>query len=163
MHTSFADLGAPADLVAALAARGIDHPFPIQTLSLPDACRGRDIAARAPTGSGKTLAFGIPIVARTERARPGRPRAVVIVPTRELAAQVRDELAWLGAPRRLSVEACYGGVGSGRHTAALRKGVDVLVACPGRLQDLVDRRAVGLDDVRIVARDQADAQSVMGL
>jgi len=105
--SSFTDLGVPADLVAALAARGIAKPFPIQALTVPDACAGRDLCGRAPTGSGKTIAFGIPLVTRLSRGSARRPRGLVLAPTRELAAQVSAELAWLGATRNLRVAAVY--------------------------------------------------------
>src|SRR5439155_14321030 len=132
MSSSFDALGVSAELVSTLKARGIDAPFAIQALTLVDGLAGRDVSGRAPTGSGKTLAFGIPIVARVERAAPRRPRALVLVPTRELAAQVAGELEWLGRVRKLRVATVYGGTGYGPHITALRKGVDVPVACPGR-------------------------------
>ncbi|MDQ1466298.1 MAG: hypothetical protein QOH10_713 [Actinomycetota bacterium] len=162
MSSPFDALGVPADLVSTLKARGIDAPFAIQTLTLADGCAGRDVSGRAPTGSGKTLAFGIPIVARLERAAPRRPRALVLVPTRELAAQVAGELEWLGRARKLRVAAVYGGTGYGLQLKALRRGVDVLVACPGRLTDLTERSEVVLDQVQIVVVDEADRMADMG-
>ncbi len=160
--TSFADLGVPHDLVTTLKARGIVTPSPIQSLTLADACEGRDLSGRAPTGSGKTLAFGIPLVLRVGRAEPRRPRGLVLVPTRELAAQVCGELAWLGHGRKLRVAAFYGGAGFGAQLKALRRGVDVVVACPGRLTDLIERGEVRLDAVEIVALDEADRMADMG-
>src|SRR5712692_6176008 len=162
MSTPFAELGVPAELVRTLHARGIDSAFPIQALTLPDGLSGRDLCGRAPTGSGKTLAFGIPIVARVGRAEPRRPRGLVLVPTRELAAQVCGELEWLGKSRKLRVAAVYGGAGFGLQLKQLRRGVDVLVACPGRLTDLMERGEVDLDEVQLVVVDEADRMADMG-
>jgi superfamily II DNA/RNA helicase len=162
MSTTFADLGVPAELVSTLKARGIDTPFAIQTLTLAQGCAGRDLSGRAPTGSGKTLAFGIPLVHRLGRAEPKRPTGLVLVPTRELAAQVCGELEWLGGRRKLRVAAVYGGAGYGAQLKALRRGVDVLVACPGRLTDLLERGEVRLDSVEIVVVDEADRMADMG-
>ena len=162
MSSPFTDLGVSPTLAATLAARGIDRPFPIQALTLPDGCAGRDVCGGAPTGSGKTLAFGIPLVTRLGRAAPMRPRGLVLVPTRELATQVRGELEWLGAPGGVRVSACYGGVGLEPQRRALRRGVDVLVACPGRLADLIDRRYLDLDEVEMVVVDEADRMADMG-
>jgi superfamily II DNA/RNA helicase len=162
MSTSFADLGVPRALNDALAARGIDTPFPIQTLTIPDGLAGRDVCGRAHTGSGKTLAFGIPMVTRVPKAKPGRPSGLVLVPTRELAAQVQRELSQLGKSRGLEVMSCYGGVGFGAQRKALRRGVDIVVACPGRLADLVRQRDVDLRDVEIVTVDEADRMADMG-
>jgi len=159
---TFAELGVPAELTHALERRGITEPFPIQAATLPDSLAGRDVCGKAPTGSGKTLAFGLPLAARVSNAAPKRPKALVLVPTRELAAQVRDELAHLLAPVRRTVHAFYGGVGFGPQLAALRKGVDVVVACPGRLADLVNRGDVRLDRVTFVVVDEADRMADMG-
>src|SRR5215471_20688334 len=109
----FDALGVPRDLVGTLAAHGITAPFAIQALTVADGCAGRDLAGRAPTGSGKTIAFGIPLVTRTSKAKPKRPTGLVLVPTRELAKQVSEELAWLGGSRKLRVAAVYGGAGFG--------------------------------------------------
>jgi superfamily II DNA/RNA helicase len=160
--TTFAALGVPDDLVRTLHARGLDSAFPIQALTVPDGLAGRDLCGRAPTGSGKTVAFGIPLAARVAQARPRRPRGLVLVPTRELAAQVRGELEWLGRGRKLRVAAVYGGAGFGAQLAALRRGVDVLVACPGRLTDLLERRELDLDEVELVVVDEADRMADMG-
>jgi superfamily II DNA/RNA helicase len=160
--TSFTDLGVPADLTAALAARGVTEPFPIQAASIPDGLAGHDLCGRAPTGSGKTLAFGVPLVARTGKAAPRRPRALVLAPTRELAAQIHGELAPLAAVRRLTVGVAYGGVPYGPQREALRRGLDVLVACPGRLLDLVQRGDVSLHEVDTVVVDEADRMADMG-
>jgi superfamily II DNA/RNA helicase/cold shock CspA family protein len=160
--TTFAELGVPAELVRTLRARGMTDAFDIQAMTLPDGLAGRDLCGRAPTGSGKTIAFGIPLVAGVGNARPKRPRGLVLVPTRELAAQVCGELEWLGGARKLRVAAVYGGAGFGAQFKALRRGVDVLVACPGRLTDLIERREVDLDEVEMVVVDEADRMADMG-
>ena len=159
---SFADLGVPRDLVATLHARGIDAPFPIQSLTVADGLDGRDVCGKAHTGSGKTLAFGIPLVVRLGTAKPRRPLGLVLVPTRELAAQVCGELNWLGHGRKLRVAAVYGGAGFGAQLKAMRRGTDVLVACPGRLKDLIERREVDLGAVEMVVIDEADRMADMG-
>jgi superfamily II DNA/RNA helicase len=159
---SFSELGVSAELVVALEARGITAPFPVQTATIADGLAGHDLCVEAPTGSGKTLAFGIPLVARVGRAAPKRPRALVLAPTRELAAQISAELAPLATTRRKRVLAVYGGVGYEQQLRALRRGVEILVACPGRLQDLVDRAAVVLDQIEIVVIDEADRMADMG-
>jgi superfamily II DNA/RNA helicase len=164
--SSFADLGVPAPLCATLARRGINEPFPIQAATLPDALAGRDVAGKAPTGSGKTLAFGLAIAAaaaaaRTPEAR--RPRALVLVPTRELAAQVQRELTALIDERAHGpVAAIYGGVGYGPQRKLLTRGVSAVVACPGRLEDLIATGDVRLDAVDIVVLDEADRMADMG-
>ena len=138
--SSFALLGVPEPLCNALARRGIDEPFPIQAATLPDALAGRDVAGKAPTGSGKTLAFGLAVAARSlggARAKPRRPRALVLVPTRELAAQVQRELGHLVPREAGPVTAIYGGVGYGPQRSALVSGANTVVACPGRLEDLL--------------------------
>jgi superfamily II DNA/RNA helicase/cold shock CspA family protein len=160
--TTFAELGVSAELANTLRARGLVDAFAIQAMTVPDGLAGRDLCGRAPTGSGKTIAFGIPLVARVGQARPKRPRGLVLVPTRELAAQVCGELQWLGAGRKLRVAAVYGGAGFGAQFKALRRGVDVLVACPGRLTDLIERREVDLDEVEMVVVDEADRMADMG-
>ncbi|HZJ27225.1 MAG TPA: DEAD/DEAH box helicase [Acidimicrobiia bacterium] len=160
--SSFTDLGVPEDLAAVLAARDITTPFPIQAATIPDLLEGRDVCGRAPTGSGKTIAFGLPVLARVERAAPKRPRALVLAPTRELAAQIQRELQPLAEARRRRVFAIYGGVGYEPQRRALRKGVDVLVACPGRLEDLIEQRIVSLAAVESVVVDEADRMADMG-
>jgi superfamily II DNA/RNA helicase len=159
---TFADLGVPAALVATLDRRGIMTPFPIQAAVLPDAMAGHDIAGRAPTGSGKTLAFALPLAVRAEKSRPRRPTALVLVPTRELAEQVRKELTPLVSTVDRRVLAIYGGVGYGPQRSALERGVDIVVACPGRLEDLVAQRAIDLADVRVAVVDEADRMADMG-
>ncbi len=162
MSSTFSDLGVRADVVAALAERGISQPFPIQTLAIPPALAGKDVCGRAPTGSGKTLAFGIPLAQRVTRARASKPRALVLAPTRELAAQIEKELRELLAPYGRTVAAFYGGVGFGAQLKALRRGVDVAVACPGRLTDLVNQRSMSLEEVATVVIDEADRMADMG-
>jgi superfamily II DNA/RNA helicase len=162
LPSTFPELGVPADLVATLAQRRITDPFPIQIATLPPALAGRDVCGRAPTGSGKTLAFGIPLVARVPRARPGRPRALVLAPTRELAAQIERELTPLAKARKRTVAAFYGGIGFGDQRAALRRGPDIAVACPGRLADLVQRKELSLSEVEVVVVDEADRMADMG-
>ena len=162
MPKTFADLGVSADLVAVLSERGITTPFPIQSATLRDALAGRDLCGRAPTGSGKTLAFGLALASRVAKARPGRPRALVLLPTRELAEQVRGVLEPLLRARGRSVVSVYGGVGFEPQRRALRRGVDVLVACPGRLADLVGQGDVTLADVDLVVVDEADRLADMG-
>jgi superfamily II DNA/RNA helicase len=158
----FHSLGLPEDIVRALAARGIQDAFPIQAATIPDLMAGRDVCGQAPTGSGKTLAFGLPILARVRRARPGRPRALVLAPTRELASQIVRELEGAAAVRRRSIAAVYGGVGYGPQRHALQRGVDVLVACPGRLEDLLAQGALRLDEIDHVVLDEADRMADMG-
>ncbi len=162
MSSAFARLGVPSELAARLAHDGITAPFPIQAATIPDALVGRDVCGRAPTGSGKTLAFGIPLVVRLGSARPRRPRGLVLVPTRELAAQVRTELLRLAGPNGRSVAAIYGGVGFGPQIDALRRGTDIVVACPGRLTDLVEKGEIVLDEVELVVIDEADRMADMG-
>ncbi len=159
---SFADLGLPTALVAALDRAGIAVPFPIQALTIPDGLAGRDVCGKAKTGSGKTLAFGLPVLTRVGRARPQRPRALMLVPTRELALQVTEVLEPLAEAVDRRVHAVYGGARMDRQITALRDGVDVVVATPGRLIDLVDRGAVSLGDVEIMVLDEADRMVDMG-
>ncbi len=162
MNVSFADLGVRPDLVSRLSARGLTTPFPIQRATLPDALAGRDVCGRAPTGSGKTLAFGLAVVSRVGGSKPGRPGALVLVPTRELAAQVQRELSLLLGQGSARVIAVYGGTGYRPTRQALARGVDVVVACPGRLEDLVAQRAIDLGAVHTVVVDEADRMADMG-
>ena len=160
---SFAQLGVPASICDALERNGITTPFAIQAATVADGLAGRDVLGRAPTGSGKTLAFGVPIVANVAelgRSEPRHPAALVLAPTRELAEQITTELRTFSG--RVRVDAVYGGVGYGSQVNALRRGVDVLVACPGRLEDLIQRRDVDLSDVAYVVLDEADRMADMG-
>ena len=157
---SFRELGVSAPVVAALAARSVEHPFSIQELVLPDALQGLDVLVRSPTGSGKTLAFALPIVERTAPGDP-RPSALVLVPTRELAAQVTAEFQPLAKAKGLRVAAAYGGVPI-RSQAQRIKDAHILVATPGRLEDLSSRRLVDLSQVRSFVLDEADRMLDMG-
>jgi ATP-dependent RNA helicase RhlE len=157
---SFADLGVSPAVTRALSARKITTPFPVQATVIPDVLAGRDVLVRSPTGSGKTLAFGIPLVERIEADDP-RCAALVLVPTRELAAQIVEELRDVAAARALSVAAVYGGVGIERQSKLARR-AHVVVATPGRLEDLMARGAVRLDRVRVLVLDEADRMLDMG-
>ncbi|MGC9668263.1 DEAD/DEAH box helicase [Planosporangium sp. 12N6] len=161
----FALLGLPDPLVRALADDGIASPFPIQQAAIPDALAGRDLLGRGQTGSGKTLAFGLPVLARLAqggRTAPHRPRALVLVPTRELAMQVGDSLAPLGRAVGLRFATAFGGSAYDRQIFALERGVDVLVATPGRLGDLIRRGSCSLDAIEITVIDEADQMADMG-
>jgi superfamily II DNA/RNA helicase len=159
---TFAALGVAPDLAQALAAAGITSPFPIQALTIPDALAGQNVCGKAQTGSGKTLAFGLPVIMRTKTAEPKRPRALVLVPTRELAHQVQEVMAPLAESRGLRMSAVYGGAPMDRQIKALRRGVDIMVATPGRLIDLGDRGEVSMSDVEILVLDEADRMVDMG-
>jgi ATP-dependent RNA helicase RhlE len=160
MSHSFAALGVSAAIESALAARGITSPFRIQSLVIPDALAGRDVLAKSPTGSGKTLAFGVPLVERTP-AGGAAPAALVLVPTRELAAQVAEELGSIAHAVKIRVAAVYGGAPLGAQ-AKRAHGARILIATPGRLQDLVERKLVSLASVRILVLDEADRMLDMG-
>jgi superfamily II DNA/RNA helicase len=162
MSVTFAHLGLPDQLVRALAKRDVVEPFPVQEATIPDALSGRDVSGKAPTGSGKTLAFGLPLLTNVEVAHKHRPRALILAPTRELAEQIKQELAPLAKAAHRHILAIYGGVGYGPQKGALRKGVDVLVATPGRLEDLMEQGSVDLRDVDIVVVDEADRMADMG-
>ena len=157
---TFAALGVSAELIAALDGRGITAPFQIQTRAIPPALAGTDLLAKSPTGSGKTLAFAVPLVERVP-LDDARPAALVLVPTRELALQVSEEIAVLAKARRLSVATVYGGV-SIRPQANAARDAHVIVATPGRLQDLLDRRLITLDAIEILVLDEADRMLDMG-
>ena len=163
---TFSDLGVPASLVAVLTAQGIESPFPIQTSTLPDTLNGRDVLGRGRTGSGKTLAFALPMVARlassTGARRPARPRGLILAPTRELATQIATTIEPLARAERLSVTTIFGGVSQGRQVSALNGGVDILVACPGRLEDLLSQKVLSLDGVEITVLDEADHMADLG-
>ncbi|WP_091550364.1 DEAD/DEAH box helicase [Micromonospora pattaloongensis] len=161
---TFGDVPLPPALHAALVANGITAPFPIQAATLPDSLAGRDVLGRGRTGSGKTLAFGLPLLCRTagRRARPGRPLALVLVPTRELAQQVTEALAPYAAAVGLRTATVVGGLSLKRQADALRAGAEVLVATPGRLNDLINRGDCRLDQVAITVLDEADRMADMG-
>jgi superfamily II DNA/RNA helicase len=158
--SSFADLGVSRPVVDALASRGITKPFPVQRLVVPDVLHGRDVLVKSPTGSGKTLAFGLPIVDRLADAKR-RPAALVLAPTRELAAQIVDELHDVAHARALSVTAVYGGTGFARQTKLAGRS-HILVATPGRLEDLIERGTVTLEHVQVLVLDEADRMLDMG-
>jgi superfamily II DNA/RNA helicase len=161
---SFGELGLPQDLVTALTRGGITTPFPIQAATIPDALAGRDLLGRAATGSGKTLGFGLPLITRLAGARsnPRRPRGLILVPTRELAMQVTDAIAPLAQSRNLSVRLVAGGLPISKQIQALERGVDILVATPGRLVDLIERRSADLGAVEITVLDEADHMADLG-
>ena len=162
MTTQFADLGIDQDLVDVLAERGITTPFEIQTLAIPDGIAGRDVCGKAKTGSGKTLAFGIPLIQRLSKAKPHRPTGLALVPTRELAVQVCKELEPLAATRGLTFEAIYGGSPIEKQIAALKRGVDFVVATPGRMIDLIQQEELSVADLEGVVIDEADRMADMG-
>ncbi len=160
--SSFTDLGLRHEIVGVLAARGIHSPFPVQELTIPDALEGRDVCGKAKTGSGKTLAFGLPVLQRMSRARPKFPTGLVLVPTRELASQVRDELAAPARALNRKVLAVYGGAPIEKQIEKLRSGIDLVVATPGRMIDLIERQAISVRDVAHVVVDEADRMADMG-
>jgi len=159
---TFSALGVSSDLVAVLDDAGLTSPFPVQRLCIPDALAGRDVCGKAKTGSGKTLAFGLPLVERVASAAPKRPTGLVLVPTRELAVQVTDVLRPLVAARDLRLVAVYGGAQMSKQIAALEAGAEIVVATPGRLIDLIDRKVADLADVGLVVLDEADRMADMG-
>jgi superfamily II DNA/RNA helicase len=165
---TFGALGVPAPLTAALTAAGITTPFPIQLDTLPDTLAGRDVLGRGKTGSGKTLAFGIPLVARLGgglsggKRRPGHPLALILAPTRELATQIAVAIQPLADVYDLTTTTIYGGVSQQRQVAALKAGVDIVVACPGRLEDLMQQGFVSLDAIEISVLDEADHMADLG-
>ncbi|MBB2935897.1 superfamily II DNA/RNA helicase [Amycolatopsis bartoniae] len=162
--TSFEDFDLPQSLLQALREQGMNSPFPIQSATLPDALAGRDVLGRAQTGSGKTLAFGLALLGRLGggKARPKRPRALVLVPTRELAMQVADALTPLARAMGLWCRTVVGGMAFARQADALNRGVDLLIATPGRLSDHVRQGTCVLSDVNFVALDEADQMADMG-
>jgi len=162
MTTTFESLGLSADLVESLSAAGITHPFPIQSLTIPDALAGRDVCGKAKTGSGKTLAFGLPLLERTPTAEPRAPTALVLVPTRELAVQVQEVLEPLGRDRNVRVAVVYGGQSLERQARKLDEGAEIVVATPGRLIDLLDRKSLSLQAISCVVLDEADRMADMG-
>ncbi len=159
---TFAELGLPQVITRLLDRQGIELPFPIQAAVIPDALAGRDVAGRAPTGSGKTLGFGLPVVAGLVDAKPRRPVALVLAPTRELAEQIMAELVPFARAAGHAAASVYGGVGYGNQRKALDRGCELVVACPGRLEDLIQMRAIDLRDVTTVVVDEADQMADMG-
>ncbi|MEU8517781.1 DEAD/DEAH box helicase [Kitasatospora sp. NPDC048722] len=162
---TFGDLGLHDDVVRALAKRGVTTPFPIQAATIPDALAGKDVLGRGRTGSGKTLSFGLPLLTRLadgERTKPKHPRGLILVPTRELAMQVADALEPFGSVLGLKLKVVCGGTSMSNQIYALERGVDILVATPGRLRDLLNRGSAKLDDVRTVVLDEADQMADMG-
>ena len=159
---SFAELGVAPALVEELDRQGITTPFPVQALTIGDGLAGRDVCGKAKTGSGKTLAFGLPLLMRASKAAPGRPRALVLVPTRELAVQVGEVLAPLAEVVGRKVAVVYGGADIERQIKKLRKGADVVIATPGRLIDLGERKEASLEDVEVAVLDEADRMADMG-
>lgn len=160
--TTFQELGIAPDLVGLLDEQGITSPFPIQSLVIPDALSGNDVLGKAKTGSGKTLAFGLPLVERLTDARPKHPTALILVPTRELCAQVAEALEPFVTARGFEMVSVYGGVSIKDQIDLLAGGAEVVVATPGRLIDLVDRRAAILEEVEMVVIDEADEMANMG-
>ena len=160
MSTTFAELGVSENICRSLADKGIFKPFEIQKLTLADGLNGRDICGRAPTGSGKTIAFGIPLITNSRRGKPKSPGSLILAPTRELAEQIFSELLSLAGNTKVGV--VYGGVGYGNQIRALKQGIDILVACPGRLEDLIEKGFVNLSNVNHVVLDEADRMADMG-
>jgi len=166
--SSFATLGVPANICAALTRMGIDEPFPIQVDTLPDTLAGKDVLGRGKTGSGKTLAFSIPMVARLARElsggrrSPGRPLGLVLAPTRELATQITNVMRPLAEAMNLRVTTIFGGVSQTRQVQALRDGVEIVVATPGRVEDLMGQGFLRLDAIEITVLDEADHMADLG-
>ncbi|MFT2818287.1 DEAD/DEAH box helicase [Leifsonia sp. A12D58] len=167
-ETTFSALGVPAPVVAVLAAQGLTTAFPIQVDTLPDTLNGRDVLGRGKTGSGKTLAFSIPMISRLGgklaggKRRPGRPLGLILAPTRELATQISAALTPMAEAYNLTTTTIFGGVSQNRQVAALKAGVDIVVACPGRLEDLMKQGFVNLDSVEITVLDEADHMADLG-
>ena len=159
---TFADLGLADEIVGVLSERGITAPFPVQELTIPDALAGRDVCGKARTGSGKTLAFGLPVLQRMQKAAPNHPTGLVLVPTRELANQVCDELAPAAIAVGRSALAIYGGAPIEKQIEKLATGVDLVVATPGRMIDLIERDAISVSQVQHVVVDEADRMADMG-
>jgi superfamily II DNA/RNA helicase len=164
--SEFSDLGVPSSLVTILAAQGITAPTPIQKATLPDSFAGRDVLGRGRTGSGKTFAFLLPMVGRlaasNRKPRPGAPRALILAPTRELVGQIEASLKPLAAEFGLTTQTIFGGVGQGPQVNGLRRGVDVVLACPGRLEDLIQQGHCSLKDIEITILDEADHMADLG-
>lgn len=162
MPIDFSSLGVRGDLAARLRQLGIHRPYPIQSATLPETLSGRDLFAQSPTGSGKTLAFAIPLAARVTKSESRRPRGLVLAPTRELAAQIAEAIRPLAKVSGRQVASFYGGTGYREQLAALQRGVDIAVGCPGRLLDLLERGALDLRAVDVLVIDEADRMADMG-
>ena len=160
MSNTFAELGVPENICRSLENKGIFKPFEIQKLTIADGLEGHDICGRAPTGSGKTIAFGIPLIANSKRGEPKHPGSLILAPTRELAEQIFSELRTFAGKTKIGV--VYGGVGYGNQIKSLKQGIDILVACPGRLEDLIEQGFVNLSNVNHVVLDEADRMADMG-
>ena len=162
MNIGFSELGIEKDLVGELDRLGISEPFEIQKITIPDILKGRDVCGKAKTGSGKTIAFGLPLIQLLQASKPGEPRGLALVPTRELAVQVCKELEPLALKKDLKVKAIYGGSPIERQIESLKKGVDFVVATPGRLIDLLERRDISVASVEKIVIDEADRMADMG-
>ena len=162
MTTTFAELGVPQDLIDALSEQGIESPFAIQTLAIGDAMARRDVCGKAKTGSGKTLAFSLPAIAHTERNQDGKPTTLILTPTRELANQITGVVEPLAEVRRLRTIAVYGGTNIDRQIETINNGIDIIIATPGRLIDLIERKAMDVALVECVVVDEADRMADMG-
>jgi len=162
LTTTFAELGVPQDLIDALSEQGIESPFAIQTLAIGDAMARRDVCGKAKTGSGKTLAFSLPAIAHTERNQDGKPTTLILTPTRELANQITGVVEPLAEARRLRTIAVYGGTNIDRQIETINNGIDIIIATPGRLIDLIERKAMDVALVKCVVVDEADRMADMG-
>ena len=162
MNIGFSELGIEKDLVEELDRLGISEPFEIQKITIPDILKGRDVCGKAKTGSGKTIAFGLPLIQLLQASKPGEPRGLALVPTRELAVQVCKELEPLALKKALKVKAIYGGSPIEKQIDALKKGVDFVVATPGRLIDLLERKDISVASVEKIVIDEADRMADMG-
>ncbi|MEZ5309765.1 MAG: DEAD/DEAH box helicase [Microthrixaceae bacterium] len=162
MERTFSELGIDDDICAALAERGISKAFPVQSMTIPDILKGRDVCGKAKTGSGKTLAFGLPMVQLLERSQPGLPHGLILVPTRELAIQVRNELVDAAHVKGVRLASIYGGDQIDKQIKALKSGVDIAVCTPGRAIDLIDRGDLSVTAVTHVVIDEADRMADMG-
>ena len=162
MNIGFSELGIEKDLVEELDRLGISEPFEIQKITIPDILKGRDVCGKAKTGSGKTIAFGLPLIQLLQASKPGEPRGLALVPTRELAVQVCKELEPLALKKDLKVKAIYGGSPIEKQIEALKKGVDFVVATPGRLIDLLERGDISVASVEKIVIDEADRMADMG-
>ena len=162
MTTTFKELGVSQRIVDTLEDGGVTAPFPVQEATIPDGLAGRDVCCKAPTGSGKTLAFGIPLIEKVANAKAHKPRALILAPTRELAEQICGDLEPLAKSMDRAITSIYGGVGYEPQRKALRNGVDIVVACPGRLGDLVEQKDLTLEEIDLVVIDEADRMADMG-